>query len=358
MHELLNGMRSSPLFRKSFPTDATGPLVGYCHYDEIDQFKSEFLTVCGLPLTDIACIADEGPSEREGRIPEKSLPSAGRVIVYGRRARSKGLRLSRLGLEYFDFFHAPLGGSWLHEPEYLERHGKALLKLSDRLADEESRRTLFSILRSRVSNETGFLRMAAYREYEHPLVRAEAGDVIIDGGVGDGFTAIRFARACGPGGHVFGFEPDAGNRLELEKHIAASGLADRIEMFPEALWKKPGEVPFLEGEGACSRIVLGGREPSNAKVATIDLDSFVERHLMRRCDLIKLDVEGAEAQVLWGARRTIRRFRPKLQISVYHRSKDLFRIPALIDRIQPGAMFYLGHHSPGPVETDLYVLFP
>lgn len=355
MRDLLDGMGSSPLFRSSFPTEISGPLIGYCYHDEVEAFRSEFLRTYGRPLTGVVCVGDEGPGEIEGRLPEKSLPVAGRVIVYGRRARSKGIRLGRFGLEYFDFFQAPVGGSWLHDPLYVERYGRALLKLRDRLADEESRRTLFSILRFRVSNEAGFLRMAAYREYEHPLVRAEAGDVIVDGGMGDGFTAIRFAKACGPAGRVHGFEPDAGSRSELEKNISEWGLSDRIEISGEALWKGRTELPFVAGEGACSRIAFR-EERGNTKVATVDLDSFAER--MKRCDLIKLDVEGAETQALWGARRTIRRFRPRLQISVYHRSLDLFRIPALIDRIQPGARFYLGHHSPGPVETDLYVLYP
>jgi hypothetical protein len=67
-------------------------------------------------------------------------------------------------------------------------------------------------------------------------------------------------------------------------------------------------------------------------------------------------IEGAETEALRGAEQTIRRHRPKLQISLYHRREDLFEIPALIRGMVADYRFFLGHHSYYHMETDLYAV--
>jgi hypothetical protein len=66
----------------------------------------------------------------------------------------------------------------------------------------------------------------------------------------------------------------------------------------------------------------GGTE---IEVTTID-DVVGEERVM----FIKMNIEGAEIDALKGATRTIRRWRPKLAISAYHRPSDLWRIPRLV----------------------------
>ena len=61
-----------------------------------------------------------------------------------------------------------------------------------------------------------------------------------------------------------------------------------------------------------------------------------------RCpDYIKYDVEGAEKQALLGSIATIRRCRPALLVSLYHRTEDLFALPLLVHQICPSYRFYL-----------------
>ena len=64
---------------------------------------------------------------------------------------------------------------------------------------------------------------------------------------------------------------------------------------------------------------------------------------------------------LAGAVETIRRFKPKLQISVYHKQQgrdDLADVPTLISRVQPAYRYYLGHHGSWGNETILYAICP
>ena len=58
-------------------------------------------------------------------------------------------------------------------------------------------------------------------------------------------------------------------------------------------------------------------------------------------DYVKYDVEGAEAEALAGTRETILRDRPKLLVSVYHRSEDLYALPLQIHAMRPDYRLYL-----------------
>jgi hypothetical protein len=57
-------------------------------------------------------------------------------------------------------------------------------------------------------------------------------------------------------------------------------------------------------------------------VPAITLDSFVERNNIERVDFIKADIEGAERNMLWGARKILKEFAPKLSICTYHLHDD------------------------------------
>ena len=91
-------------------------------------------------------------------------------------------------------------------------------------------------------------------------------------------------------------------------------------------------------------------------VQLLPLDRLVERYGLSP-DYIKYDVEGAEKEALLGSTATIEKYAPILQISVYHRSEDLFELLFLARRLCPGARFLLRRRECLPAwEIDLFVL--
>ena len=70
--------------------------------------------------------------------------------------------------------------------------------------------------------------------------------------------------------------------------------------------------------------------------------------------MIKMDLEGHELPALRGAERTLRRFRPRLAISLYHQWDDYFRIPLHLNGLGLGYKFYLDNYSISDGETVLY----
>jgi hypothetical protein len=87
---------------------------------------------------------------------------------------------------------------------------------------------------------------------------------------------------------------------------------------------------------------------------TTTIDDYVADGHVPKIDFIKMDIEGSEVNALRGAVKTIRRFRPKLAISVYHKIDDLITIPLLIKDIEPSYNLVLDHYTVHQEETVLY----
>jgi hypothetical protein len=69
-----------------------------------------------------------------------------------------------------------------------------------------------------------------------------------------------------------------------------------------------------------------------------------------------MDIEGSEYKALLGAKNMIMKHKPKLAISIYHKTEDIWEIPYLIYQFNPLYKFYLKHYSLSDNETILYAL--
>ena len=85
---------------------------------------------------------------------------------------------------------------------------------------------------------------------------------------------------------------------------------------------------------------MGFMKKKLREVATLTLDEVVHREKVSP-DLIKFDVEGCEKEALAGARETITCFRPKIIISLYHRNRDIFELPIMLNKLLPKSKLYL-----------------
>ncbi|HJL16523.1 MAG TPA: FkbM family methyltransferase [Sandaracinaceae bacterium LLY-WYZ-13_1] len=230
------------------------------------------------------------------------------------------------------------------DPAYLEAHADGLRAVFARLADDASRATYASLIRGRLEGDAGYFAVAPHREYDHPVVRAAPGEVVIDAGAYDGDSARRFAWRMRGLGTVVALEPDPVIFQRLQRRRIPG-----LRPVRAGAWSHR-EVLSFAAAGSSGRIVDGGE----VRVDVDAIDAIVEARRLRRVDLIKLDVEGAEARALDGAARTLARHRPKLQVSIYHRPRDLFELPRRLMETLDGYDWYVAHHGPWHTETDLY----
>ena len=194
----------------------------------------------------------------------------------------------------------------------------------------------------------------AYRQGA-AVIQAEPGDVVIDGGGGWGDVALYFADKVGKEGKVYCFEFVEENLEIVRKNVALNPhLADRIEIVPNALWAGSGNTISYRPEGPGTSLQNGEDRQNTAHVSTLSIDDFVRDKPIPAVHLIKLDVEGAELSALQGAEETIRAFRPKLAVSLYHKDDDFIVIPHYLDKLGLQYEFFLDHFTTHMEETVLF----
>jgi FkbM family methyltransferase len=149
--------------------------------------------------------------------------------------------------------------------------------------------------------------------YEPELVAflstLRAGEVFADVGAHVGIHSLVAARA---GARVVAFEPAPDSAARLRAAAAASGLA--VTVVQAALGIEEREVglfadPRYDVADAGVRSLAGtGERVATARATTLDACG------LDRLDVLKVDVEGAEAAVLEGARDSLVRLRPRAVI--------------------------------------------
>ncbi|HEX6999619.1 MAG TPA: FkbM family methyltransferase [Gammaproteobacteria bacterium] len=149
----------------------------------------------------------------------------------------------------------------------------------------------------------------------HRLIDAlvTAGATVIDVGANIGYNAIYAAHRTGPSGRVIAVEPAPDNVAVLERNVAASGLANvRIE--PVAAGRAAG-MRELYLRGAVSAVnslfpdSCYGSVSDVIRVPVARLDDLADE-----AALVKIDVEGAELEVLEGMPRLLRQPRVALVV--------------------------------------------
>ncbi|MFA7436579.1 MAG: FkbM family methyltransferase, partial [Bacilli bacterium] len=78
--------------------------------------------------------------------------------------------------------------------------------------------------------------------------------------------------------------------------------------------------------------------------------------LKEKPTFIKMDIEGAESFAIEGAKQTIKKYHPKLAISVYHKKDDFWKIPEQIFSIRNDYYIYLRHYTEGISETIMFFI--
>jgi FkbM family methyltransferase len=189
---------------------------------------------------------------------------------------------------------------------------------------------------------------------------------VLDVGAHIGLVTLPVASVLGPGGVVVGFEPAVANREVLAQHVRLNALADRVRIEPRLVGAEDDdEVTFFEMAGCSgmnSVVGPGGRRGYAAeRRPQVTLDTYCERHRLVP-EVIKIDVEGAEVDVLRGGRHTLRRCRPLVILSVHPRLMGRLGYSPADLRAELDAIGYGIHDVDGlPVERFQlreYVLSP
>lgn len=137
------------------------------------------------------------------------------------------------------------------------------------------------------------------------------GDSFLDVGAHAGYYTLLASMLVGDSGRVWAFEPNPRNFGYLERNVEINGRAN-VECVPAAVSRGTGVARFaMAGSGTGHLSAAGALE-----VRTLSLDGFCAERALRPA-AVKVDVEGAELEVLEGAAELLREARPTIFLSTH-----------------------------------------
>jgi FkbM family methyltransferase len=213
--------------------------------------------------------------------------------------------------------------------------------------------TLYASLETVYSFHQKYPQYAYNRDDVH--ISVEPGDIVFDCGACLGDTALIFSFQAGQSGKIFSFEPSMLALQVFEANMKANPLyAKRISVLQQGTSdeKKSMYLVGLSSGAHCSS------SQGDIEIECVTIDDTVDKQNLNRVDFIKMDIEGSELLSLYGAKKTLLSFSPKLAICLYHNQKDFHEIPAFLQSLDIGYKFYLDHYNVNNFETVLYAYTP
>lgn len=229
----------------------------------------------------------------------------------------------------------PVFGDAIFDMSFYNRYKDDIEYAYSLLSDEISKRAFEDIISYKLSGRIEYLLDCEHsRDDVFGLMHTSNFTVYADLGAYTGDT-IRELKEYAPSlKYVFAMEPDKKNFKKLERY--ADGETEcAVAALNMAAWSEQTTLTFDCSGNRNSNITNTGK---TIEVDAEALDNILMGH---RVDYIKYDVEGSELQAIMGSAQTIKKYSPDLCVSLYHKSEDIFFLPALIHHLNPEYKLYL-----------------
>lgn len=173
----------------------------------------------------------------------------------------------------------------------------------------------------------------AWEPEETALLRSltPRGGVFLDVGANIGYFTLLASRWVGVEGRVYAMEPVKETFGRLTRNLALNGVTN-VRAFQLGAARIPATAEIaLASDAGHAHLVTGSDARGRVEtVALTTIDDLVASEGFERLDVIKVDVEGADFEVLRGAGETLSRFRPVVLMEV----ELLARFGASVDDVK------------------------
>ena len=178
--------------------------------------------------------------------------------------------------------------------------------------------------------------------YELGPVKIETGDIVIDAGANLGlFSLLAMKRGAKL---VYAFDPQIGIADVLHDNIRENGYENSTIHVSFGLSDKNCTLSFTQVDDHMGASHIStDKEKGSYSIDCVSLDDWVVKNNIPRVDFIKADIEGAERDLLLGARETIHKFHPKMALCTYHLPDDPHVLEKRILEIDPS--YHIEHHE-------------
>lgn len=239
----------------------------------------------------------------------------------------------------------PVCGETLFDVSFAKENAHKLKTVFDAMSDDYSRLVFENTVRYKLTGKPQFLyECESSPDTTYKLLDMQSGGTVIDCGAYIGDTAEEYLKYVGKPNKLYAIEPDAKTYKRLCKNCESHPF---ISCINAAVTDTDGKIAFSGGGSRSSRIAK-----AETQVDAISIDSLLKGE---RVDFIKMDVEGNEAKAIEGANETISKHKPKMFISCYHRSEDIFALPLQILAIRSDYKVYMTHYPYLPAWDTAFI---
>lgn len=170
---------------------------------------------------------------------------------------------------------------------------------------------------------------------------------LVDCGAFDGDTLRAFDAAGYVVASAWALEPDPTNHARLLSQVSQR---PHVTALRSGAHSGTGRLAFAADGAGSAHLDVSGAD----QIDVVALDDLP----IGQVNLIKMDIEGAEAAALEGALHLLTEHRPSLAVSLYHRPADLWELPAWLDNLGIGYKFHMRSHGFNGFDTVLYARVP
>lgn len=243
--------------------------------------------------------------------------------------------------------------------KYYQNYLKQFMQTYTWLCDELSKQTMECYLEGHIELKEWPMHSVwnknnLYEQYfPKDIIKLTQQEVVIDCGAFTGDTLENFSKLVNSFKKYYLCEPNKNNMQQIYNIISKVENKGEVIYVPVGLSNSRGHAYFCGSLGSGSMIVKESSDINNY-IELDCIDNIVE--IKDKITFIKMDIEGEELKALEGAKKIIKRDRPKLAISVYHKKEDLITIPQYLKELVSEYKLYLRAHFPIASELVLYAV--
>lgn len=235
--------------------------------------------------------------------------------------------------------------------EFYKKKKRKFESVSEALADDYSKQSLNAFLQEKISgNYKMILPYVITPQYffKGAPWKYKDDEILFDCGAYDGDSIRDFIDKVDGYKKIIACEPDRNNYEHLLDNIEMNNWK-HVVTYMMGVSNKCESVKFRSSGDVFSQINENGNE--EISVDTIDNLSNGEG-----VSIIKMDIEGFELRALEGAENIIKKHRPILMISAYHKKDDIYNLFWFIRGIVGNYSYFFRCHRPHPIDAVLYAI--
>lgn len=241
--------------------------------------------------------------------------------------------------------------------DYFFEYESRFEKIYELCADEYSRTVLKAFLKTKLSNDYRYvMQTETWGQYvEKDIVDLSCAFNIVECGCYHGEDIKKLIEFIPKNYYSWlSLEADHDNYLVAKKNIKNWDM-DKVLLYECAAWNRE-EYIYFDSDNVAGKTSCKISDSGKTKAKAVTIDGLIKKvfNVDYKCDYIKMDIEGAEYQALQGAETTIKKNKPILAISAYHRKDDIFRLAELITQFRDDYKIYFRNYCKFGIELVMY----